>query len=124
MGKSKALPEKRHTQEAKPPSPKEPVSPINILAFEVLKIKYAPSAPTVQKHSSESPSKLFVARSKHPKKKKKGADTDEASPSNPSVRLTEFTQAKKIKMAKGKTQKPSASSFSRKGIFKKVRSFR
>ena len=51
-GTYKAFPENKVKAEAKPPSAKEPVSPINTAAGETLNSKYANSAPTKQKDNT------------------------------------------------------------------------
>ena len=95
-----AFPEKSAIQPTKPPKDNEPVSPIKTDAGYTLNNKYPNKAPVNEKATTDNDCAPPCSKIKIPKAAKNGTQVPAASPSNPSVKLTAFTVAKKRKNVK------------------------
>ena len=115
-----AFPEKIPIQAPNPPSESEPVSPIKILAGEELNKRYAVNAPQREKARIACP-KSCPNEHKTPSVAKNGRQEFAAKPSNPSVKLTPLTVAKKTKMLMGIIHIPTSILHLTKGIFNVVK---
>ena len=120
------LPLNAEIAETNPPSPSEPVSPMNTEALFVLKRRYPASTPhkTRLKYTSGIPSRPESRKMSAASAAKYQKLTDAASPSNPSVRLTQLVAATKANAASGIIQTPMSKESFVNGMCRTVRSLR
>ncbi len=119
------LPLNAETAETNPPSPSEPVSPIKTEALFVLKRRYPASTPhkTRLRYASGISSRPESRKMSGASAAKYQKLTDAASPSSPSVRLTQLVAATKANAASGIIQTPMSNESRVNGICRTVRPF-
>ncbi len=105
MGINNILPLKIDTEAIIAPRPNDPVSPINTDALFVLKSRYPESTPHMIIHSVAKELSPCVIKIKLAIAAKYQKETEAASPSRPSVKLTQFVVAKNTKTIIGIIQK-------------------